>query len=248
MIHSLRRQTWLLAIGIVASCSGSPVFGQGNTFNPYGNSGYADYREFTVPMLNNDPSLPGQARLQSGLYGGVGGGSRSNQFESYTNSLESGTGDQTGMNRGTIAGVPYYKAARYYAKDDRRAYRANAAVDQDFRSRLAKRNADYNAALAEKDPRKRALMIQKIERNALDAPAPATAKNAAAQPRTAKAPTTTTRAEPAPVARRAAPAPAATTPAPASRAARPVAPAAGTPSTIPPAPTNPSPIPIPAPR
>ena len=81
MIHGLPKRTLLIAVGIIASSSNAAVFGQGNTFNPYGNSGYADYREFTTPLYSNDASLPGQARLENGFYGCR---NLSNQFEIFS--------------------------------------------------------------------------------------------------------------------------------------------------------------------
>ena len=61
MIASLGRMA-PLAMGVLAlAASASTARAQGNTFNPYGNSGYADYREFAIPMYSNNPALPGQA-------------------------------------------------------------------------------------------------------------------------------------------------------------------------------------------
>ncbi len=250
MIRYSQARTRLFVLGIMACGSSTVAYGQGNTFNPYGNSGYADYREFTTPMYSNDPSLPGQARLQSGFYGSGATGTRSNQFEAYSNSLESGASDAAGSGRGSVSGVPYYRANRLYDKDDRRAYRPNAASDREYQARVAKRNADYNKALAEKDPRKRAQMIQKIERDALDQPA-SSVPRAGTQPRTAKS--ATARVEPAPGRRATAP----TAPTTASRAVTPSAaspaPApAGTRSspeatTVPPV-SSPATVPMPAPR
>ena len=53
----------LASLGLASMTS--PVLGQGNTFNPYGNSGYADYREFGTPMYSNNAALPGQALLNN---------------------------------------------------------------------------------------------------------------------------------------------------------------------------------------
>lgn len=233
MIRSLQGRSWVAVFAIVASWSGTAAFGQGNTFNPYGNSGYADYREFTTPMYSNDPSLPGQARLQSGLYGGQ---SRANQFESYANSLDRDSGELGGSARTSTTGVPYYRANQIYDKENKRTYRPNDnAADRQFRERIAQRNAAYSQALEEKDPRVRAQKLQRIERDALVSPAASTPKSSK---------TVAPRAATGAVART--PAAATPTPRPSTAPARPVStPAATAPvgSAPPVAPT----IPIPAP-
>jgi len=243
MIRSLR-QTLLLATGIIASSTGSAVFGQGNTFNPYGNSGYADYREFTTPMYSNDPSLPGQARLQSG---GIQGRNRANQFESYVNSMDGSNADQFNANRGVSTGLPYYRAYGLYDKENKRAYRPNdTAADRLFQSRLNERNAAYTKALEEKDPRRRALMLQRLDQDTVNRPLGGITNQSAAKSRTPKA--SAARTSPDPATRRAAPnsaAPRPTAAAPAGAATSATTPPS---SNAPPPSVNPSNVPITAPR
>ena len=149
----------LLTLLAILSSPGEVVLAQGNIFNPYGNSGYADYREFARPMYSNDPSLPGQARLQSG----VQGRNRANQFESYLNSLDSNR-DPYNQVRGVPSGVPYYQAQRYLNRD-RQAYRPNdSPAERQYQEQVRKRNEAYFKAMDEKDPRKRAQLLQQIER------------------------------------------------------------------------------------
>ena len=236
-----------LGVGVVAlvAGSGSVVLAQGNTFNPYGNSGYADYREFARPTYSNDPSLPGQARLQSGL----SGRNRANQFESYLNSLDNNA-DPFSQSRGMPSGVPYYQAQRYLNRD-RQVYRPNdSEAERAYQAGVRQRNQAYFKAMNETDPRKRALMLQQIERR--DVAGRAAAAQATRRPRATGIP-----ARPAagtgPAATR--PAPTATVPTPITNPVEPavVAPAGVEPAVIAtpaeaPAPIDPSTVPIPAPR
>ena len=230
MILAFPRQTWLSMIAILGLGLCSQTYGQGNTFNPYGNSGYADYREFTTPMYSNDPSLPNQARLQGGLFGGQS--TRANQFEAYSKSLDSG--EASGFSRGSMAGVPYYKANQLYNRSIGRSGRVTTDADREFQARLDKRNADYMKALEIKDPRKRALELQKIDRDALNQPIASARTRATTPVRSAAARSAQPAVTPgASVPRRTAPAVTET----------PVAPPAATAPTV-----NPATVPIPAPR
>ena len=239
----------LMAAVIIVSFPAQSVFAQGNTFNPYGNSGYADYREFTTPMYSNDPSLPGQARLQNGA---LLGRNRANQFDSYVNSLDGSSADQLNANRGLSTGVPYYKAYQLYDKENKRAYRPNdTAADRLFRARANERNAAYSKALEETDPRKRAVLLQRLDQDTVNRPLGSiTDQSAAASRKTSKSapartPTDSTnrRIPSSAAAARATP----TTPSSATRAATPSTPPASA-TTPAPAPVSPSTIPIPAPR
>ncbi len=243
--------------------------GQGNTFNPYGNSGYRDYREFTQPMYSNDPSLPGQARLQGG---GLAGGSRANQFDAYSESLDARDADPaSSVARRPAPGEPYYRAFRRADNGYQREYSPKADADESFAKRLKKRNEDYEKAVRERDPAKRAQLLRQLERDSLDRPASkssdagsrATARAGAAAPAAGSnariaSPRTGGSALPS-QARGARPAPQpatrpATTPAPArsTTATRPEASApAPEPRRAPPsapATTDPSTVPTPAPR
>ena len=234
----IRPVSRLFGLGIVVllTGSGSVVLAQGNTFNPYGNSGYADYREFAHPTYSNDPSLPGQARLQ----GGISGRNRANQFESYLDSLDSNIDPYT-QSRGVPSGVPYYQAQRYLNRD-RQSYKPNdSEAERSFQEGIRQRNQAYYKAMNEKDPRKRATMLQQIERR--DVVGRAVASQAARKPRINAGASTARRA----------PAAISTTP-----NAKPIEPAAVAPAVVEPAvvaspadvppPINPSTVPIPAPR
>ena len=251
------------AAGLLAALTGTAAFGQGNIFNPYGNSGYADYREFGSPKYSIDSSLPGEARLQATPNVGRG----ANQFESYMNSLDGagGAGD-FGSARGST-GLPYYRAQQLYnAQTTRGAGRLNdTPAGRLYQARVAERNAAYQAALAEKDPKKRALMLQRLDQDAIERPLSAITDPAATPRRVgatgsarsgvgsvarspeysspvSRAANARMPARPAPT-RPASPPRAATTPAAAAPAPPP---AAAAPTT--PAPVDPSSVPIPPPR
>ncbi len=242
-------RTLSLVLGLLATSSTARAQ---NVFNPYGNSGMPDYREFATPMYSNNPSLPGQARLQGQQ---IGGRSRANQFESYTDSLN---GRDTDLDLGSRngqgaagAGVPYYRTYRQYDQQFKRVYKPNDSdANRKFEERMKRRNAAYIKALEEKDPGKRARLLRLIDQDVLDRPTtgrPSTAATAAANParRSANRPT------PEPPAARS-PAPTdprgpAARPSALPRAATPEPPATTAPAPASPA-SNPSSIPIPPPR
>ncbi len=179
MLGKPGRSTWLAFALVAAGSTMSDAFGQGNTFNPYGNSGYRDYREFTQPMYSNEPSLPGQARLQGG--GLAGGTSRANQFDAYSDSLEARESEAGGAASSVRSrpGVPYYRAFRQYDKDYQRVYTPNANADTKFAERLKQRGVDYNRAIEERDPTKRAALLRQLNQTSLDRPLPPPSRNAA---------------------------------------------------------------------
>ncbi len=128
MIASLRRMA-PLALGVLAlAASASTARAQGNTFNPYGNSGYADYREFGIPMYSNNPALPGQAVLDGKP---LITRPRANTFQQFTDSLDSGSTTPT-FPRGAATGIPYTQSFRQYDKEYDRIYRPNAKADEGF--------------------------------------------------------------------------------------------------------------------
>jgi len=226
-----------------------------NVFNPYGNSGYADYREYARPTASNDPSLPGQARLQGQS---IGGRNLANQFESYTNSIGGREGDLSDGTRNgqppSRAGVPYFRAYRQYDEQYKRVYRPNDTVaNRQYEDRMKQRNAAYARALEERDPVKRARLLRQIEQDALNRPGSATPSTSRAPaPEAGRATANRAARAPAPPAARA---PGSAAPTSASRApARAVAPAPATvapsASTAPaPAPaSDPASVPIPPPR
>ena len=257
-----------LAILAVAG-AGSTALGQGNTFNPYGNSGYADYREFGLPMYSNDPSLPGQAQLNNMP---LITKPRPNSFQQYTDSLDGIRDSGSVPSRSSSSGVPYFEAYRRYDQEYQRIYRPNAKVDQVFADRLKKREQLSRQARDEKDPVKRSAILRRLELESLDRRDPVAVAKPATRAPQAKAATPGGRTQapnpfadparrrtpaPSPFApsrapgagRAPAPAPATSTPSAASTpsVARTPAPAArATPSTTP-AP-DPSTIAVPPPR
>lgn len=257
MAASMERMTpWGFALLALLGWDSS-ARAQGNIFNPYGNSGYADYREFGSPKFdtNTSPSLPGQSRVNSEP---LITRPRANSFQQYTDSLDGIDSDPISgrsSSRGSSANQPYYQAFRQYDKKYDRVYRPNALADKDFTRRLDRRDQAYTAALEEKDPAKRAQMLRDLNRDSLDRLVPSRARPAtsAAQPKRAGAtPAPATRpTTPGATARRA-PAPSPYPPTASSPRAAGRAPSAGT---TPPratgrgtAPPNPSTIAVPAPR
>src|SRR5258708_32382300 len=107
-----RTLPWLLGVLGLLSISSSAL-AQGNVFNPYGNSGYADYREFSYPMYSNNPALPGQAVLNNKP---LITRPPANSFQQFTESLESG-GSTTPPPRGTASNIPYTESFRQYDKE-----------------------------------------------------------------------------------------------------------------------------------
>lgn len=170
-----------------------------NTFNPYGNSGLPDYREFASPTRSNNPSLPGQARIQNEP---TISRPRANTYEQYVNDLDSpspGIGSTSA--RGASSGLPYYQTFRQYDQQLNRVYRPNdSKANREFEKRVQQRNASYGEALAERDPAKRARLMNQVERDPLRARA--AAPKARATTGAAAAPSSTGRS-PAPSSSRA---------------------------------------------
>lgn len=158
--------TLLTILGI--SAIASEALGQGNTFNPYGNSGYADYREFGTPMLSNNPALPGQAVLNSQP---LINRPRSNTYQQYANELEGNTVDPATARRGG-ANVPYYQAYQRLNQQYNRVYQPNN-TDQDkaFYDRQRQRDEAFAKALKEPDAAKRAKLLRQVELDSIDRPA-----------------------------------------------------------------------------
>ncbi|WP_435018949.1 hypothetical protein TA3x_000940 [Tundrisphaera sp. TA3] len=207
MKRIIGRNAWLMmgwfALGSLPALS----FGQGNVFNPYGNSGYPDYREFAIPMYSNNPALPGQARIQA-MPLGERPISRANQFEQYFDRFDEPA--EPGVKRGASApGVPYYRTFRQYDEQYNRVYKPNnTKADQEFAARAKRREQAYAEALKEADPAKRARLLRQIDQDSLTAPRPKaasrgtanakSASNKAATPRVADAPATGDTAPPPP--------------------------------------------------
>jgi hypothetical protein len=248
----------------------STALAQGNTFNPYCNSGYSDYREFGTPMYSNNPALPGQAILNSQPFVGR---PRANNFQQYADDLDGVDSSTAGARRSASTNQPYYMAYQRMNAEYNRVYKPNDTKgDRDFYERQKKREQDYANAMRETDPVKRAKLLRQVELDSLDRSSSASRSAAAKGATTAKpnaagsAPSTRSSA---PVDRRLqAPSPLASDStrrlAPTGSAGRAPSPTAGRSTTAPPPPTtrsgtaaprtrptpapDPSSIPIPPPR
>lgn len=252
--------TLLAFLGL--SSIASTALAQGNTFNPYGNSGYADYREFGNPMVSNNPALPGQAVLNGRP---LVGRPRANSFQDYADDLDGVDSSAGGSRRGASANLPYYQAYQRMNSSYNRVYKPNdTPEDRKFYERQRKREQDFAAAMKEPDPVKRAKLLRQIEQDTLDRPA-ASSRTGTTKNASTTRPNTTTARSSAPAERRqTAPPPLAsdTTRRPGSAAStsRAPAPPSGRSSTAPPPPSSrpgttrnrpapdPSTIPVPPPR
>jgi len=153
----------------------STGWAQGNSFNPYGNSGYADYREFGNPAYPTNPSLPGQARLSGEP---LVTRPRPNSYQQYTQDLN-GDSDAGSARRGS--NLPYYQAYQQLNSRYNRVYRPNdTRKDREFEDRLKQRDAAYAKALAERDPIKRAKLLRELEQSSVDRMSPTARARAAA--------------------------------------------------------------------
>ena len=147
MIASIGR-TLLAFLGLTSIVS--TALAQGNTFNPYGNSGYSDYREFGLPMYSNNPALPGQALLNSQP---LVSRPRANTFQNYSNELDGIDSDSPATRRSASSSQPYYQAYQRMNLGYDRVYRPNNTTkDREFNDRQKKREHDYANAIRETDP------------------------------------------------------------------------------------------------
>jgi len=151
----------------------STVLAQGNTFNPYGNSGYADYREFGNPMYSNNPALPGQAILNSRP---VVSRPRANSFQQYSDELDGIGSESSAVQRSSsFSNLPYYQAYQRMNLGYDRVYKPNnTKEDREFYERQKKREQDYANAIKESDPAKRARLLRQIELDPLNRPSSTT--------------------------------------------------------------------------
>ncbi len=167
----------LLGLGSVPSI----VRAQSNSsFNPYGNSGYQDYREFSYPSYSNNPALPGQARLNGEP---MITRPRSN---TYRQSLDEDDGDfESNLSRrGSSAGTPYNEAYQRLNRQYKNIYKPNNnPQNQEFVDRMKKRDQEYAEALQEKDPVKRSQKLRQLERGSTDKSASAARPKEAATSR-----------------------------------------------------------------
>jgi hypothetical protein len=162
-------RTLLAFLGLTSIASMS--LAQGNTFNPYGNSGYSDYREFGIPMYSNNPALPGQSILNSQPFVSR---PRANTFQDYANDLDGTQPDSAATRRSAASSLPYYQAYQRMNAEYDRVYKPNNTKgDRDFYERQKKREQDYANAIKETDPVKRAKLLRQVELDSLDRPAAA---------------------------------------------------------------------------
>jgi hypothetical protein len=235
----------------------STALGQGNTFNPYGNSGYADYREFGNAMVSNNPALPGQSILNNKA---LIGRPRANSFQDYANELDGLGSDFAANRRASSSSLPYYIASDRLNQDPNRVYRPNREADKGFYERQKQRDKDYLKAMGEKDPVKRAKLLRQVEQNTLGFSRSAATKGGAA-PKAATSGSTAAARSSAPAERRQpAPSPFGDDTTRRARSTRSPAPAAGRSTTAPAPPPvdsdsarsrlapDPSTIPTPPPR
>ena len=161
----------LLALGGLWAVPAAAL-AQGNTFNPFGNSGYADYREFGTPMYSNNPALPGQARLNSES---IGSRPRANSFQQFSNELDGIDPDRGPGRRSASGNLPYYQAYQRLNSQYNRVYQPNNTdADRSFYEKQKQRDEAYAKALREPDPAKRAKMLRQVEQDSLTTARPAT--------------------------------------------------------------------------
>lgn len=155
----LDRRSFPLILGLLVTASLAPsASAQSQGFNPYGNSGLPDYREFTTPMYGNNPSLPGQARLEGER---IGGGSRSNQYDAYSQGGRDLESDGSGISRGSTG--PYYRNAR--------SARGSSTLEgQRYEEARKKRDEAYAAVQAEPDLIKRSRLLRQLDQEAMRRP------------------------------------------------------------------------------
>ena len=133
-------------------------------FNPYGNSGYADYREFSVPSTSNNPALPGQARINS-----TPAVSRP-RTSRYSTGVDDEATESTTRNGSTTKNSP-------------RVFKANNnKANDEFVKRMKERDEAYAKALNEKDPVKRAKLLRQIEAASLSRPPAPKSSSTAPEP------------------------------------------------------------------
>jgi hypothetical protein len=205
-------RTFPSLLGLVGLLSiASDAHAQGNTFNPYGNSGYADYREFGNPMYSNNPALPGQSILNSEP---LITRPRANSYQQYIDDLDGSDAGAPGR-RSASGNVPYHQAYQRLNSQYNRVYQPNnTPEDRLFYQKMRERDENYAKALREPDPAKRAKLLRQVEQDSLYG----TSRSASTKGATASKPnsggsTTTARSAPPAQRRLSAPAPPSTDPA-----------------------------------
>jgi len=143
---------------LIALAHGTLASAQGHTPDPYRpyNSMYDPYVAPTYPR--SDGYFPNQNRLEI-----RSGPSQANQFQNFLQETPLGT-DPSGLSRSGGAGTPYYRAHRRF---DPRNRPNNSDADRLFREKQQDRDVKYfdarrkyQEALNERDPQKKAQLIQ----------------------------------------------------------------------------------------
>lgn len=226
-----------------ALVGGGVAFAQPHTPDPYKPLN-GQYDSFVFPIAPDNPALPGQARLQR--ESGYTGASRSNRFDQFLDEPIEDEGDFSANSRARSGGIgqPYYRAGRR-PNTGEQAYIPNRKSDEKFYRSQDQRDDLFFKAIRERDPKKRAELMQQVDRmsSRTSRSAGASTARATAASTPARAATTTRSATPP---RNAAPARRSPAPAAATRADTPPAPSSESPgatrpnasgSTIPPAPS-----------
>ncbi len=131
----------------------STVLAQGNVFNPYGNSGYADYREFGRPVETDFAATPIMPRQAVNDYEPIIGRPRANSFQEYTNELNGVESDPRAPRGRAARGVPYFQAYQQLNSRYNRVYRPNDTLEnRKFEERRRLREDAYAKAMTERDP------------------------------------------------------------------------------------------------
>jgi hypothetical protein len=151
----------LLALG----ASPAIVLAQSSSgMNPYGNSGYADYREFSNPIYGNNPALPGQSRLNNEP---LITRPRPNTYRQYADD-DDGDFESNLARRGSSAGVPYNEAYQRLNRQRSGVYKPNdSSKNDEYVQRMKKRDEDFAKALKEKDPVKRAKLLRDLNNESI---------------------------------------------------------------------------------
>ncbi len=163
------RRTLPITLGLLAfGPLGATAWAQGNVFNPFGNSGYADYRDSGNPSYPGNQTEPGQTVNNSRP---IVTRPRANSFQDYTADLDT-LGSDASESRRATSNLPYYQAYQLQNYRNNRVYRPNEQADRKFNERMKQRDAAYAKAMEEKDPYKRARLLRQIEQDSYDRSSP----------------------------------------------------------------------------
>ena len=163
MIASIGRA--LFAFLVLTSIA-STAMAQGNTFNPYGNSGYS-----RLPGVRHSHVFqqPGFARAGDPELAAIRDRPRANTFQNYANELDGAEPESPAARRSISSSQPYYQAYQRMNNGYDRVYKPNnTPEDRAFNDRQKKREQDYANAIKETDPVKRAKLLRQVELESYD--------------------------------------------------------------------------------